>query len=230
MATSEQRRALMVARQIAARGVKDPRVLDAMRTIAREDFVPGALAEFAYDDSPLPIEAGQTISQPYIVALMVEAAQIRPDDHVLEIGAGSGYAAAVMSRLAGQVHAIERHGVLADLARKRMASHGCDNVVIRTGDGTNGWPENAPFDVILVAAGAPALPEPLREQLAIGGRLVIPVGDAEQQTLVRVTRISAKEYAQEDLGPVRFVRLIGAHGWKGDGGGGAPAGSDSLGL
>jgi protein-L-isoaspartate(D-aspartate) O-methyltransferase len=230
MATSEVRRALMVARQIAARGVKDPRVLDAMRTIPREDFVPGELAEFAYDDCPLPIEAGQTISQPYIVALMVEAAQIRLDDRVLEIGAGSGYAAAVMSRLAGQVHTIERHGELADLARARMASHGYGNVVIRTGDGTNGWPENAPFDVILVAAAAPAMPEPLREQLAIGGRLLIPVGDAEQQSLVRVTRISEGEYTQEDLGPVRFVRLIGAHGWTGDGGGWPPAGSDSFGL
>jgi protein-L-isoaspartate(D-aspartate) O-methyltransferase len=230
MASSEKRRALMVARQIAARGVKDPRVLDVMRTIPREDFVPAELAEFAYDDSPLPIEAGQTISQPYIVALMVEAAQIQPDDHVLEIGVGSGYAAAVMSRLAGQVHAIERHGQLADLARARMASHGYDNVVIRTGDGTNGWPDNAPFDVILVAAGAPAVPEPLRAQLAIGGRLIIPVGDAEQQSLVRVTRISGEEYVEENLGPVRFVRLIGAHGWKGNGGEGASAGGDSFGL
>lgn len=216
MATTEQRRALMVDRQIAARGVTNPRVLDAMRTVPREDFVPGELAEFAYEDCPLPIEAGQTISQPYIVALMVEAAQIGPDDRVLEIGVGSGYAAAVMSRLARRVHAIERHAELAELARQRMESHGYDNVVIRTGDGTQGWPENAPFDVILVAAGAPGMPEPLRAQLAIGGRLVIPVGDADEQSLTRVVRVSESEFDHEDLGPVRFVPLIGAHGWKGD--------------
>ncbi|HTH27539.1 MAG TPA: protein-L-isoaspartate(D-aspartate) O-methyltransferase, partial [Sphingobium sp.] len=222
MATTEQRRAAMVDRQIAARGVKDPRVLQAMRAVPREDFVPRELAEFAYEDTPLPIEAGQTISQPYIVALMIEAARIGPDDRVLEIGVGSGYAAAVMSRLARRVHAIERHAELAELARQRMASHGYDNVVIRTGDGTHGWPENAPFDVILVAAGAPTMPEPLRAQLAIGGRLIIPVGDAEQQSLTRVTRIAEDKYEQENLGPVRFVRLIGAHGWNGD------AGTDAL--
>jgi protein-L-isoaspartate(D-aspartate) O-methyltransferase len=212
----------MVENQIAARGVRDPRVLEAMRTVPREAFVPENLGEFAYEDSPLPIEAGQTISQPYIVALMIEAAALRPEDRVLEIGVGSGYAAAVMSRIARRVHAIERHSELAELARERMASLGYDNVVIRTGDGTRGWPENAPFDAILVAAGGPEVPKPLREQLALGGRLVIPVGSADQQRLVRVTRQSETGFEEEDLGSVRFVPLIGAHGWAED------RGSDAL--
>src|SRR5258706_5277650 len=136
----------MVDRQIVARGIRDTDVIEAMRTVPREAFVPESLSEFAYEDTPLPIEAGQTISQPYIVALMIEAAALRPEDRVLEIGVGSGYAAAVMSRIARRVHAIERHPELAALARERMARLGYDNVVIRTGDGTQGWPENAPFD------------------------------------------------------------------------------------
>jgi protein-L-isoaspartate(D-aspartate) O-methyltransferase len=216
----------MVADQIVARGVEDKRVLRAMREVPRERFVPEELAEFAYEDRPLPIEAGQTISQPYIVALMVEAAQIGPDDRVLEIGVGSGYAAAVMSRLARRVHAIDRHDELADHARERMADLGYDNVVIRTGDGTRGWPENAPFDVILVAAGGPAVPQPLLDQLAIGGRLVIPVGAAEQQRLVRITHSATKDYEREELGPVHFVPLIGEHGWS-DAGRTATAGATS---
>jgi protein-L-isoaspartate(D-aspartate) O-methyltransferase len=202
----------MVDRQIAARGVRDARILDAMRTVPREIFVPEAFGKFAYDDTPLPIEAGQTISQPYIVALMIEAAAIRPRDRVLEIGAGSGYAAAVMSRIARQVYAIERHEELTRLARERMARLGYDNVEIRTGDGTLGWPEAAPFDAILVAAGGPAVPQPLKQQLAIGGGLVIPVGQADQQRLLRVTRRSEDAFDEEDLGEVRFVPLIGAHG------------------
>jgi len=212
----------MIAHQVAARGVRDARVLEAMSAVPREAFVSESLGEFAYEDTPLPIEAGQTISQPYIVALMIEAAALRPEDRVLEIGAGSGYAAAVMSRIARKVHAIERHPELAELARARMARLGYDNVVIRTGDGTRGWPENAPFDAILVAAGGPEVPRPLREQLAIGGRLVIPVGAADQQRLVRVTRRSQADYDEEDLGFVRFVPLIGAHGWAED------RGSDAL--
>ncbi|MBJ7501199.1 MAG: protein-L-isoaspartate(D-aspartate) O-methyltransferase [Sphingopyxis sp.] len=213
MADIEDRREAMVDYQVAARGVTDERVLTAMRMVPRERFVPDELAEFAYEDTPLPIEAGQTISQPYIVARMLEAAEIQSDDRILEIGVGSGYAAAVMSRIARRVHAIDRHEELADLARERMAALGYDNVVIRSGDGTRGWPENAPFDVILVAAGGPAIPVPLREQLALGGRLVIPVGAADEQRLMRVTRIGDDSYVEDDLGGVRFVPLIGKHGW-----------------
>lgn len=212
----------MVDHQIAARGVRDARILEAMRTVPREVFVPDPLSEFAYEDTPLPIEAGQTISQPYIVAHMIEAAAIEPGDRVLEIGAGSGYAAAVTSRIAAQVYAIERHPELAELAAKRMARLGYDNVEIRTGDGTSGWPEVAPFDAILVAAGGPSIPPPLLEQLATGGRLVMPVGDADQQRLVRATRRSQTDFEEEDLGEVRFVPLIGAHGWAED------HGSDGL--
>jgi protein-L-isoaspartate(D-aspartate) O-methyltransferase len=212
----------MVDSQIAARGVRDPNVLDAMRAVPRERFVPEPLGEFAYEDTPLPIEAGQTISQPYIVAHMIEAAAIGPGDRVLEIGAGPGYAAAVMSRIADAVFAIERHPSLAKLARERMAGLGYGNVEIRTGDGTQGWPEAAPFDAILVAAGGPSVPQPLCRQLAIGGRLVMPVGDANQQRLIRVTRRAEEEFEQDDLGDVRFVPLIGAHGWAED------AGSDAL--
>lgn len=216
MATAEKRRAAMVDHQIVARGVGDARLLEAMRSIPREAFVPAKLAEFAYEDSPLPIEAGQTISQPYIVALMIAAAKIQPTETVLEIGVGSGYAAAIMARMARHVHAIDRHAELTDLARERLARLGIDNVVVRTADGTHGWPEHGPFDVIMVAAGGPEVPQPLRDQLAIGGRLVIPVGDAEDQRLIRITRNGEDEFSQEDLGAVRFVPLIGEHGWKGD--------------
>jgi protein-L-isoaspartate(D-aspartate) O-methyltransferase len=212
---TEKRREAMI-RLIAARGVTDPHVLEAMRTVPREAFVPEPLAAFAYEDAPLPIEAGQTISQPFIVALMIEAAAIQPGDCVLEIGAGSGYSAAVMSRIADRVHAIDRHQELADLASERLARLGYDNVVIQTGDGTKGWPEKAPFDVIVVTAGGPSVPRPLCEQLAIGGRLIIPVGDANQQNLLRITRTGPDDFEETDLGGVRFVPLIGAHGWNGD--------------
>jgi protein-L-isoaspartate(D-aspartate) O-methyltransferase len=216
MSTIEQLRRTMVDHQVIARGVTNVRVLDAMRTVPREAFVPEQIMEFAYEDAPLPIEAGQTISQPYIVALMIEAADIGPGDRVLEIGAGSGYAAAVMSRIARRVHAIERHAELAELARERMARLGYGNVVIRTGDGTRGWPENALFDVILVSAGGPEIPRPLCDQLAIGGRLIVPIGEVDEQRLIRVTRTSETGFDEKDLGSVRFVPLIGAHGWKGD--------------
>jgi protein-L-isoaspartate(D-aspartate) O-methyltransferase len=210
----------MVDNQIAARGVRDTAVLGAMREVPRERFVPEPLGEFAYEDTPLPIEAGQTISQPYIVAYMIEAAAIGADDRVLEIGAGSGYAAAVISRIARQVHAIERHPELAELARARMAALGYTNVDIRTGDGTRGLPEAAPFDAILIAAGGPSIPKPLCRQLAVGGRLVMPVGDADLQKLVRATRTADDRYDEEDIGDVRFVPLIGAHGWAEDRGAG----------
>ncbi|HEX5378745.1 MAG TPA: protein-L-isoaspartate(D-aspartate) O-methyltransferase, partial [Phenylobacterium sp.] len=208
-------RATMVQRQLAGRGIASAKVLEAMGLVPREAFVPERLQEFAYEDSPLPIDEGQTISQPYIVALMIEAAQLRAGDRVLEVGAGSGYAAAVISRIAGRVFAIERHERLADAARKRLARLGFDNVELLAGDGTHGWPEAAPFDAILVAAGGPAVPQPLKEQLEIGGRLVIPVGDKQgQQRLVKVVRTSATHFEEEDLGGVTFVPLIGAHGWN----------------
>lgn len=208
-------RAQMVAHQIARRGVSDEHVLRAMREAPREEFVPEALAAHAYDDGPLPIEAGQTISQPYVVALMIEAASLGGADRVLEIGGGSGYAAAVMSRIAAQVFVIERHAELAGLAAARMQRLGYDNVEVRAGDGTHGWPEAAPFDAIIASAGAPAIPQALKEQLDIGGRLVMPVGDTPRaQSLIKVTRVSAAMFVEEDLGAVAFVPLIGAHGWK----------------
>ena len=207
----------MVQRQIVGRGIASDDVVAAFRRVPREAFVAENLREFAYEDSPLPIEAGQTISQPYIVALMIEAAGIGPADRVLEIGAGSGYAAAVMSRIARRVYTIERHDELARLARKRIAGLGYDNVEIRTGDGTRGWPEAAPFDAILAAAGGPAVPAALTRQLAVGGRLVMPVGDdLQSQRLVKITRRSENEFDEEDLGPVMFVPLIGEHGWSED--------------
>ncbi len=212
------RREEMVRRQIEARGIGDARLLAAMATVPRERFVDPELAHRSYDDAPLPIAGGQTISQPYIVARMIEAAGIGPDDRVLEIGAGSGYAAAVMARLARQVWAVERHGGLADAARARLAALAIGNVEVIAGDGSLGLPDAAPFDAILVAAAAPSIPHPLCEQLAVGGRLVVPVGEREVQTLVRVTRDDAG-FRREDLDPVRFVPLLGEHGW----GGGEPA-------
>jgi protein-L-isoaspartate(D-aspartate) O-methyltransferase len=204
----------MVRGQISARGVRDPAVLDAMRTIPREAFLPAELAEFAYHDAPLPIEKGQTISQPYIVALMTEALQLRPSDRVLEIGTGSGYAAAVLGSIARAVYTVERHEELARLASQRLREIGLDNVRVHHGDGTLGWPEHAPFDAIIVTAGGPKIPEALREQLAVGGRLVIPVGEEKDlQTLLRVTRAPDGTFVEEDLGGVRFVPLIGAQGW-----------------
>ena len=206
----------MVDRQIAGRGIRDRHLLAAMREVPREAFVAADLAHLAYDDSPLPIEADQTISQPYIVAAMIEAAGIRPGDKVLEIGAGSGYAAAVISRIAGQVIAIERHGELARLAAERMRRLGYDNVRIVEGDGTGGRPDDAPFDAILAAASGSHVPETLREQLRVGGTLVMPVGEPNSvQRLVKLTRAGGSDYETEDLGAVRFVPLIGAHGWGG---------------
>ncbi|HET9158980.1 MAG TPA: protein-L-isoaspartate(D-aspartate) O-methyltransferase, partial [Caulobacteraceae bacterium] len=185
----------MVERQLAGRDVHDPNVLEAMRQVPREAFVPEAMREFAYEDSPLPIEAGQTISQPYIVALMLQAAEIRPGDKVLEIGAGSGYAAAVISRIAGKVYAIERHDELTHRADQRIKRLGYDNIELRTGDGTHGWSEAAPFDAILTAAGGPAIPQVLKDQLDIGGRLIMPVGETQtDQRLIKVVRTSATHF------------------------------------
>ena len=208
----------MVDIHIARRGVRDPYVLEALRRVPRESFVEPGFEEFAYEDSPLPIGEGQTISQPYIVALMIEAAEVKPGDSVLEVGAGSGYAAAVMGQIADRVYAIERHPSLGESARQRLKKLGYDNVELRIGDGTQGWPEVAPFDAILVAAGGPEVPPTLKQQLAIGGRLVIPVGEeARYQNLIKLTRKSEAEFEEENLGAVAFVPLIGEHGWAEDG-------------
>jgi len=203
----------MVATQIVRRGIRDPLVLAAMRTVPRERFVDAAMAEFAYDDSPLPIDAGQTISQPYIVAAMIEAAELGSHATVLEVGAGSGYAAAVLGRIAARVYAIERHRVLVDAAERRLVALGYRNIELRVGDGSTGWPEAAPFDAILVAAGGPEVPKALKEQLAVGGRLVMPVGGESWQRLLKITRSSDADYRQQDLSGVSFVPLVGAQGW-----------------
>jgi protein-L-isoaspartate(D-aspartate) O-methyltransferase len=215
MTTTEQQRARLVARQVEARGVRDPLVLAAMKTVRRELFVPEDLRDEAYDDTPLSIGSGQTISQPYIVAFMIEALALRGGEKVLEIGAGSGYAAAVLSEIASAVYTIERNGQLAERAAANLATAGCDNVHVRHADGTEGWSEEAPFDAILVSAGAPDVPKSLMRQLKIGARLVVPVGgDPRSQELIRITRVDAEDYEREDIADVRFVPLIGKEGWE----------------
>ena len=210
MANFAADREAMVERQIAGRGIHDERILRAFRTVPRELFVAQRYAHLAYSDQPLPIEAEQTISQPFIVAAMVEAGGIRQGDHVLEVGAGSGYAAAVISRIAGRVTAIERHGELAKIASRRLQSLGYDNVQIIHGVGSRGCAAKAPFDAILVAAAGHEIPAPLVAQLAPGGRLVMPVGEPDSvQRLVKVTKARDGRLEQSDLGPVRFVPLIG---------------------
>jgi protein-L-isoaspartate(D-aspartate) O-methyltransferase len=209
-----ERRERMVRDQIASRGVRDPALLAAMRQVPREEFVSPELRRRAYDDSPLPIDHDQTISQPYIVALMLDAARIGPDDRVLEIGAGSGYASAVASLIARHVVAIERHAGLAASAAERLARLGFAKVEVHHADGSGGWPAGAPFDAILVAASGPRVPDVLRGQLAAGGRLVMPVGESTwSQRLVRVTRRGDDSFEEEDLGGVVFVPLLGQHGW-----------------
>ncbi len=204
-----------VERQIAARGIRDARLLEAFRQVPREEFVSASYGAQVYGDHPLPIEAGQTISQPYIVALMIDSAGIRPGDRVLEVGAGSGYAAAVMSRIAAEVIGIERKPELVAVARERMERLGYGNVTIVEGDGTRGWPEAAPYDAILAAASGSHVPQPLIDQLAPGGRLVMPVGDPGWvQKLVSVSKGDDGTIQQSDLGEVRFVPLIGEEGWK----------------
>lgn len=217
----QRERDRMVERDIAARGVTDPNVLNAMRTVPRELFLPPELAREAYSDRALPIAEGQTISQPYVVALMTEAAEVKPGDRVLEVGTGSGYAAAVLSRIADEVYTVERHPLLAGQARERLRALGYDNVHVAIRDGTLGWGEHAPYDAIIVAAGAPAqIPPALLDQLAPGGRLVIPRGVTQLgQDLVRVRRSpDGTHYDEENLGAVAFVPLIGAAGWTPEGG------------
>ena len=204
----------MVENHIAARGVRSEIVLGAMRKVQREAFLPEHLQEFAYEDSPLPIAAGQTISQPYIVALMTEALDLKGGEKILEIGTGSGYAAAVLAEIAGEVYTVERIGQLAEKAAATLETLGYHNVHVVHDDGTLGWAAAAPYDAIIVAAGGPEVPESLKEQLKIGGRLVIPVGtDPRAQELVRVTRTSEDKFKSEDLADVRFVPLIGKEGW-----------------
>jgi protein-L-isoaspartate(D-aspartate) O-methyltransferase len=204
----------MVASQIEARGITDPLVLQAMREVERERFVPASMVDFAYDDGPLPIGHGQTISQPYIVAAMTAAAGLKPGARVLEIGTGSGYGAAVLSRIAAEVYTIERVGALARASRERLAELGYVNVHVLEGDGSVGWPEHAPYDAILVTAAGPRAPKALLHQLAVGGRLVMPIGgSANLQRLVRVRRTDVHEYESHDLEAVAFVPLIGAEGW-----------------
>lgn len=216
MSSYSRARTRMVDVQIARRGVRDGDVLQAMRSVPREAFVEPGSEEFAYEDGPLPIGDGQTISQPYNVALMIAAAELKSRNRVLEVGAGSGYAAAVASRIAEQVYAIERHPSLGEAARRRFAQLGYGNIELRVSDGTKGWPEFAPFDAILVSAGSPEVPHALMEQLTIGGRLIIPVGDAHGQKLRKLTRTRESDHEEEECGAVAFVPLIGEQGWAED--------------
>jgi protein-L-isoaspartate(D-aspartate) O-methyltransferase len=208
-------REAMVERQLKRRGIHDQRLIDAFLAVPREAFVSADLAHLAYGDHPLPIAAGQTISQPFIVAEMIQEAGIGAGDKVLEIGAGSGYAAAVISRIADRVIAVERLPELAATARERMTRLGFTNVEIVEGDGSGGWAQQAPFNAILAAASGSHVPPPLVQQLVPGGRLVMPIGDpGAVQELVKVTRQKDGTVRQEGLGQVRFVPLIGTEGWK----------------
>jgi len=210
-----KQRKRMVESQIRARGIRDARVLAAMEKVPRHLFVNEALRDQAYNDSPLPIDGGQTISQPYIVALMTEAMELTGKDKVLEIGTGSGYQTAILAELAEHVFSIDRVASLASAARRLLESLNYYNVAIRVGDGTYGWREEAPFDAIIVTAGAPNIPRTFVEQISIGGRLVIPVGGRHSQALIKITRLAEdpSDVKKEDLGGCRFVNLIGEYGW-----------------
>jgi protein-L-isoaspartate(D-aspartate) O-methyltransferase len=203
----------MVETQIAARGIRDPRVLQVMREIPRHLFVDEGMWDQAYQDHPLPIGEKQTISQPYMVALMTEAAAPTPNDKVLEIGTGSGYQTAILASLCKWVYSVERIRSLAMKARKVLDQLRLYNVSIKVGDGSEGWEEYAPYNAIIVTAGAPEVPKPLKEQLADGGRLIIPVGDRFSQVLHKIVR-RGNEFLQEDLGGCRFVDLVGKYGWS----------------
>ena len=210
-------REAMVQRQLKSRGITEAQILDAFLEVPREAFVSPGYAHLAYGNHPLPIESGQTISQPYIVALMIEAARIDAGDKVLEVGAGSGYAAAVISRIAARVIGIERQHELVEVARGRLERLGYDNVEIVEGDGTKGWPDQAPYDAILAAASGSHVPQPWVDQLAEGGCIVMPIGEPGWvQQLVKVTKGPGGKLIREDLGGVRFVPLIGEEGWKDD--------------
>jgi protein-L-isoaspartate(D-aspartate) O-methyltransferase len=204
----------MAERQIVARGVRSPLVLEAMRKVPREVFVPPSQRDHAWEDRALPLEEGQTIAQPYVVALMTEALELKGGERVLEIGTGSGYATAILAEIAGRVYTLERLECLAESAAHRLARLGYQNVRVIQTDGTLGWPQAAPYDAIVVTAGAPTLPSSLPQQLVTGGRLVVPVGSAPGvQELVRVRRVGPGDFREEPLGGVRFVPLVGAEGW-----------------
>ena len=203
----------MVDSQLVSRGIKDAKVLLAMRKVPRHRFVEEALISQAHGDHPLPIGEKQTISQPYIVALMTEALELKGTERVLEIGTGSGYQTAILAELAEKVYSIERMYPLSVKARRLLDELGYLNVVLKVGDGTLGWKEEAPFDAVIVTAGSPDVPQPLVDQLAVGGRLVIPVGDRYSQSLVRVAR-TKEGIKKSDLGGCRFVNLVGQHGWQ----------------
>lgn len=203
----------MVRSQLARRGIQSEPVLEAMRQVPRERFVPGALAGRAYGDAALPIECEQTISQPYMVARMTELLELQPEHCVLEIGTGSGYQTAILARLARYVFTVEWHLKLMNAAADRLERLGQQNVTFRCGDGSVGWPEHAPYDAIMVTAGAPDVPEPLCEQLTTGGRLVIPIGELANQILVRVRRTESGYQREENLS-CRFVKLLGEKGWS----------------
>jgi len=203
----------MVEQQVAARGVVDQRVLDAMLTIPRHLFVETALQSHAYGDAALPIGEKQTISQPYMVAVMTAALELQGDERILEIGTGSGYQTAILSKLVKRVYSIERIAVLAKRARKIIDQLQLTNINIKTGDGTVGWADQAPFSGILVAAGSPDVPQKYLDQLEIGGKLVLPVGDQKQQTLIRIVRKSEDSFERQQMMGCRFVPLIGEQGW-----------------
>ncbi len=200
---------------IRLRGIRDERVLSALLKVPRHLFVPEELRDRAYVDAPLPIGEGQTISQPYIVALMTEALELDENSRVLEIGTGSGYQAAILAEIAKEVYTVERIPALLERAKRILEALGYDNIYFKLGDGTLGWEEHAPYDAIIVTAGAPEVPEPLVEQLKVGGRMVIPVGDEFSQRLLRVTKLdSSGKVKIEDLGGCVFVKLKGKHGWR----------------
>lgn len=210
---NQARRQRMVSDQLRRRDIIDPHVLSAFGMVDREQFVPDPLATHAYDDAPLPIGEGQTISQPYVVAMTAQALRLRGHERVLEIGTGSGYAAAILASMVREVETVERIEALAIAAARRLARLGFHNVHVHWADGSLGWPLAAPYEAIAVAAGAPRPPRSLLDQLVIGGRIVLPHGDVEHQHLVRITRRAETEFDEEDLGEVRFVPLVGAEGW-----------------
>lgn len=203
----------MVESQLISRGIKDPRVLDAMRKVPRHRFVEEALVSQAYNDHPLPIGEKQTISQPYMVALMTEALELQGKERVLEIGTGSGYQTAILAELAEKIYSIERIRTLSTKAQRTLDKLGYFNVVLKVGDGSLGLKEEAPFDAIIVTAGSPEVPQPLVDQLAMEGRLVVPVGDRYTQSLMKIVRVK-EGITKTDLGGCRFVNLLGSHGWK----------------